>query len=380
MREFNVTVRGTAQGAFEPMRQIFARSLGAQLEGGAQFSVYHHGRKVVDLTGGDFADDSVMLVFSISKAVSAVATHHAVAAGKLRLDMPIHEVWPEFARSSLSRSITVDHILTHSAGLPSVERVLTMDDHIAGELERELETQEPYWEPGTEHGYHALTWGALLDGVFRRAQSVSVSDYIRIHIATPLGLDLSLGATEEQLGRVRPYVHHIKAITPLEKDWNAVEGGLPDGAGQLLWPEMTQYNRPDVLRQVWPSTNLVSSARDLARAFAAVIDEVDGVRLLSDESLKGMTNLRYRGEDRMLRFPISFGTGVQLPFPQFPMLGPGSFGHEGAGGAVAVVDPRRGLSIAFITDQYPTSNGAAQTSYSLLSAAALIVDELEEKQ
>lgn len=379
MNEFTAMVRGSSEGPFAPMQQIFGRSLGSQLAGGAQLAVYHHGRKVVDLTGGDFADDSVMLVFSVTKAVAAVAAHHAVAAGSLRLDLPIHQVWPEFERSPRARAITVDHILTHSAGLPSVDRILNMEDHLAGGLERALEAQEPFWEPGTEHGYHATTWGTLLDGVFRRTLGVSVSDYIHTHIATPLGLDLSLGATDGQLDRVRPYVHPVRAITPLEQQWNTLEGVLPDGAGQLLWRDMTQYNRPEVLRQGWPSSNLVASARDIAKALAATAAEVDGVRLLNDSSLKAMTDLRYRGEDRMLRFPIAFGTGVQLPFPQFSMLGPGSFGHEGAGGAVAVVDPRRGLSIAYLTDQYPTSNGAAQPSYSLLAAAALIVDELEEE-
>lgn len=376
--EFIATVRGTAEGVFEPMRQIFGRSLGAQLGGGAQVAVYHRGRKVVDLTGGDFADDSVMLVFSVTKAVAAIAAHHAVAAGRLTLDLPIHEVWPEFTRSERARAITVDHILTHSSGLPSVERSLDIDEHIAGELERALELQEPYWEPGTEHGYHAITWGTLLDGVFRRAIGVSVSDYIRLHIVTPLGLDMSLGATDELLPRVRPHVRPAKAITPLEQGWADLANTLPDGAGEQLWPDMTKYNREDVLRQGWPSANLISSARDLAKTLAATFGEVDGVRLLSDASLRAMTDLRYRGEDRMLRFPIAFGTGVQLPFPQFAMLGPGSFGHEGAGGAVAVADPRRGLSLAYITDHYPKSNGAAQPSYSLMAAAALIVDEREE--
>ena len=379
MKEYTATVRGTAEGAFAPLRQIFGRSLGAQLDGGAQFAVYHRGRRVVDLTGGDFADDSVMLVFSVTKAIAAIATHHAVAAGRLRLDMPVHEVWPEFDRSPRARAITLDHILTHASGIPSVDRVLTMDEHVAGELERAVEVQEPYWEPGTEHGYHAITWGTLLDGVFRRALGESVSDYIRTNIAAPLGLDFSLGATDALLPRVRPYVRPARALTPLEQEFPTLEGVLPDGAGELLWPDMTQYNREDVLRCGWPSANLVSSAHDLARALAATLGEVDGVRLLDDASLTAMTALRYRGEDRMLRFPISFGTGVQLPFPQFAMLGPGSFGHEGAGGAIAVADARRELSVAYITDQYPTSNGAAQPSYSLMAAAALIVDQLEEE-
>lgn len=378
MRDVVAEVRGTAEAPFESLVQIFGRAVGSQLDGGAQFAVYHHGRKVVDLTGGDFADDAVMLVFSVSKAVAAVGVHHAVTAGLIDLDLPVHQVWPAFERSPRARAITLDHILTHSSGLASVERVLTIDEHVAGELERELERQEPYWEPGTAHGYHAITWGTLLDGVFQRALGRTVGDYVRAHFAEPLDLDLSFGAREDQLPRVRPYVRPARALTPLERAFPTLEGVLPDGAGELLWPDMTQYNREDVLRQPWPAANVVASARSLAKYFAATLGPVDGTRILDEESLQRMIAPRYRGEDRMLRFPIAFGTGVQLPFPQFSMLGPGSFGHEGAGGAVSVADPRRGLSVSYITDQYPTSNGAAQASYALMSAVALIVDQLDE--
>jgi CubicO group peptidase (beta-lactamase class C family) len=375
MDSYDVEVHGQVDPAFKPLVHIFARAVGMQLTGGAQLAVYHRGRKVADLTGGDFADDAVMLVFSVSKGVAAIATHHAIAAGRLSIRLPLHEVWPEFGRSETTRRITLEHVLTHSAGLPSVERVLSMDDHIDGALEREVARQDPYWEPGSAHGYHSLTWGALLDGVFRRALGVTVGGYVAEHAVAPLRLDLSFGATEEQLPRVRPYFRPARATMPLERRLASEPGDGPDGAGQLL-SDLTQFNRTDALRCGWPASNVVSSARDLARYFAAAIGEVDGLRLLEADQLAELTRPRYEGVDRVLGFPIAFGAGVQLPFSQFPMLGPGSFGHEGAGGHLAVADPTRELTVAYLSDRFPTSNGASVEGQSLVAAAGMIVDRL----
>ncbi len=376
MSVFDVEVRGEATGPFAAMNQIFARSLGAQGAGGAQLSVYHRGKKVVDLTGGDFAHDSVMLVFSVTKAIVAMATHHAISAGALRLDMHLHEVWPAFTRSERARAITLEHVLDHSAGLASVERALTVDEHIAGAVRVEIEAQEPLWEPGSTHGYHALTFGALIDGVFEHALGTTVAEYIRTHLVEPLGLDLSLAVAPEQVARVRRYRRPRIAVTPLER--NVPADALPDGAGANIWSDMLVFNRDDVLDKPWGSTNVVTGARDLAKLFASAIGEVEGTRVLDERALELMTEVRFRGIDRMLGFPIAFGRGVQLPFPQFAMTGPGSFGHEGAGGSFVVADPKRELSIGYITDAYPASNGAAAPSYALLSALALIVDELQE--
>ena len=294
-----------------------------------------------------------------------------IAQKTLRLGQPLHEIWPQFERSVRTRAITLDHVLTHSSGLPSVDRALTMDEHVAGELEHELERQEPYWDPGTVYGYHSITWGTLLDGLYRRALGVDVAEVIRTKIAEPLGLDLSLGATEQQLPRVRPLHRPAQAVTPLER----LPGVTPDGAGKLIWPDMTQFNRHDVMRCHWPASNVIARARDIAKVLAATLTNVDGLRLLDDTVLAQMTRRRFAGVDRTLCIPIAFGTGVQLPFPQFPMFGPGSFGHEGAGGAVCVADPRRHLALAYISDRFPTSPGAAQPTFGLIAAAGLLADE-----
>jgi len=376
MSILDIDVSGDAERSFRALPQILARAVGAQGGGGAQLAVYHCGRKVVDLVAGDFRPDSVMLVFSVSKAVAALATHHAIDRGLLSPDLALHDVWPAFGRSQRARAITLDHVLTHSSGLPSVERELSIPDHVAGGLTEAIEEQEPYWEPGTEHGYHAFTFGALLAGVFEHALGVSLTDYIDTNLARPLGLDLSLGLRDRQRLRLRLYRRPSQAVTPLDRVAGSLPDALPDGAGALVWADMLQFNEDDVLRAEWPSTNVISNASDLARLFAASVEPVEGIRVLSAEGLQRMAGLRYRGMDRMLRFPISFGSGVQLPFPQLPFLGAGSFGHEGAGGAVLAVDPRRRLSVAFVTDVFPPSNGAAPAAYPVLAAISQISDEL----
>ncbi|HEY2270110.1 MAG TPA: serine hydrolase, partial [Streptosporangiaceae bacterium] len=128
------------------------------------------------------------------------------------------------------------------------------------------------------------------------------------------------------------------------------------------------YNDPRVARACMPSTSGTGTARSLARLFAATLGEVDGVRLLSEASRAAMARSRSRGPDRVLGFPTQFGSGVQLPFPVLPMLGPRSYGHEAAGGSAVVADPDLGLDVGYTTSAFPSSRAASPSFLALQSA------------
>lgn len=348
-----VVVQGRASDAFAPLADALGRAVAAQGGGGAALAVRHRGAPVVDLVAGEYAVDSLQLLFSVSKAVTAVAAARASEEGLLDLDAPVGDAWPAFAKRS-TRSLTTRMVLSHRAGLPAVDRPLTLDELLAGREAELLEVQEPYWEPGTRHGYHAVTFGTLVDGVFQRALGMGVGSFVADRIATPLSLDLWIGLPESALPRVRPISYSTPRTTAARAAW-AATSGIPLGSTAALQRATDLYNDPRLARAALPSTSGIGDARSLAALFAVILDG----GIIGAEARTDMVTSRARGLDAVLGVEMNYGSGVQRPFPALPMLGSTSFGHEAAGGSAVVADPESGLVVAFTTDVFPPSPGAA---------------------
>lgn len=356
-----VEVSGSAEGRFGPLSEVFARVV-ANLEGtGAALCVYENGRRVVDLTGGTYRSDSLQLLFSVTKAVTAVAVGTAVERGELDLDQPLADHWPSFRRSGVDR-ITLRTVLSHRSGLAGLTAPVTFAQLREGADIDLVSWQEPFWEPDTAHGYHAFTFGSLVDGTFRRILGRSVGEVVRERIASPLGLDLWIGTPASVHDRIMPVVFGEPRVTPVQADLNP----LPDAAFDALFAEEDVFNSTALREASWPALSGVSDARSLARMMAATLGPVDGHRLLSAGVLADLTATRSRGIDRALGVPLHYGSGFQLPFPQLPMLGPASYGHEAAGGSVVVADPDLGLAMAFTTNSFRHLPGASIEALALL--------------
>ena len=172
----SVEIGGTVASGFEAVRDAFAQNFEEHGEVGAGYSLYVDGKKVVDLwggianvkTGAPYTDDSLQLVFSTTKGATAASANLLAQRGELDIDAPVAKYWPEFAQAGKSE-IPVRWLLCHKAGLPTVDAKLTADEVFAWDpIIHTLEVQEPYWEPGTAHGYHAITYGYLVGEVVRR--------------------------------------------------------------------------------------------------------------------------------------------------------------------------------------------------------------------
>lgn len=367
-----IEIQGHADEPFAPLADVFARLLASQPGGGAALSIYLDGRPVVDLWGGDYREDTLQLVHSVSKVVSAIAAQIAVDEGLLDLDQPLSSYWPEFDRAD-TRSITLRQVLQHRSGLCAVDVTLNLADLVAGEGTRAIEKQTPYWEPGTAHGYHGFTLGSLLDGAFERVLGTTVGRFVEERIRQPLGIDLWIGLPESELPRVSRIEYSQPAITPLQRNrTDAIVDGHFRGD---LGTNREVFNSPELLMASWPAVNGVMQARALSRMLAATMGEVDGVRLVSERALSELTTVASKGYDRVLGIPSTFSTGLQLGFPQLPFLGPHSFGHEAAGGSIAFGDTEFGVSVGFTTDRHQAFNGASPAALALLPTIRhLLVD------
>jgi len=207
-------IQGSCDPKFQSVKQEFERNFRERGEVGASVCVTVQGKTVVDLWGGvtrtdtktPWKEDTLSVVFSSTKGATAICMHILASRGTLDLDAPVAKYWPEFAQAGKEK-IPVKMLLNHQAGLPAVRAPLPQGAYANWELMvNALAKEEPFWEPGTRNGYHALTMGWLLGEVLRRVSGKSLGAFFQDEIAKPLGLDFWIGLPEEKEPRVAPMI------------------------------------------------------------------------------------------------------------------------------------------------------------------------------
>ncbi|MCP3803810.1 beta-lactamase family protein [Allokutzneria sp. A3M-2-11 16] len=343
-------VNGSVAHGYENVREAFAAAQ-AHDEGQAQLAVYRHGELVVDLWTGE--ENRIGILMSCTKGIVATCAQMLVERGLLDVDEPVTRYWPEFT----AKAVTVRHLLTHTAGLPSFpkESGLVAADALDWETcIKALGAAMPAWEPGSACAYHAMSYGYLVGEVVRRVAGRSVGEFFRTEVGEPLELDLWIGLPEEQEHRVVPQFSTAPdlEIPSLKLSTRAVRSLIRGYAfaGECVPLLNTREGRAAEI----PSMNAVGDAHSLARMYAATIGEVDGVRLLSEESARRARtpqtdSLSAPAPLNLMRmpFPQRFGLGYELARPGEPMLGSTSFGHSGAGGRLAFADPESGHAVGY---------------------------------
>ncbi|HEX4532043.1 MAG TPA: serine hydrolase domain-containing protein, partial [Acidimicrobiia bacterium] len=342
-------VGGHVEPGFEGVRDAFANNFAEHGEVGATYAFYVEGTRVVDLWGGERPDrgvpydgDTLQIVFSSTKGAAAACAHLLAQRGRLDLDAPVVEYWPEFGQAGKDH-IPVRWLLSHQAGLPTIDAVLSREEALAWEpVIRALEVQKPYWEPGTAHGYHALTYGYLVGELVRRTDGRSLGTFFHEEFAEPLGLEFWIGLPEEYEPRVAPMI-------PMGAgDGASLEDML--GADSLMVRALNlngafggelgeTANHRDFHAAELPGANGIANARSLAKLYAGLIDDV-----LTPEQIAIARTLQTSGTDQVLSMPgfdvestIALGFWSASPFA--PMGGRHAFGHYGAGGSVGFADP-----------------------------------------
>jgi CubicO group peptidase (beta-lactamase class C family) len=365
-----MTVSGTVASGFEPVRTAFERNFAEYGDVGAAVTVYRDGRPVVDLWGGvadpetgrEWQRDTAVLVYSATKGVLATAAHLLVEQGRLDLDAPVAEYWPEFAAADKG-TIPVRWLLSHQAGLPALDAAVPLQDALRWDpMVKALAAQRPQWTPGTAHGYHGRTFGWLVGEVVRRVSGRSPGRFVAEEIAGPLGADFRIGVPESEQRRVARLVFAPKpelgevAIEDVPAELRPMFAAMQDPESllnrtfQVTDPADPDFDSPQVRAAEIPSSNGIGTARGLARIYAALIGEVDGTRLLSPATLADAVREQAQGVDRVMLMPDRYASGYMLPDDRFPLGGPDAFGHPGRGGSLGFADPARGLSFAYVTN------------------------------
>ena len=352
-------IDGYVATEFEPVLDAFAQNFDEQGEVGAAVSVYLDGRPVVDLWGGladptlgtPWREDSLVLVYSATKGVTAVCANLLIERGLLDPEAPVAALWPEFAANGKER-ITVGQAMSHQAGLPYVEGDFTLEESLSWTpMVDALAAQAPIWEPGTRHGYHMRTFGWIVGELIRRAdpQHRSVGTFWREEIAALLGVDFWIGLPEEYEPRVAPVVPpktDLREALAAFGDQLLLGRVFSNPGGHFNYDDM--WNSRALRAAELPSSNGIGDARGLARLYASCVGEVDGRRTLTADTVARAATERARGKDEVLLTETCFGLGFMLG-KSFGAANPrGAFGHAGAGGSLAFADPDTGIGFGYV--------------------------------
>ncbi|MFF6926496.1 MULTISPECIES: serine hydrolase domain-containing protein [Streptomyces] len=362
------TIHGEVAAGFEPVREAFAANFAQHGDIGAAVSVYQYGRPVVDLWGGvadpetgrRWTRDTLQLVYSATKGATATVAHMLAERAVLDLDAPVAKYWPEFAANGKA-DIPVRWLLSHQAGLITLDQPVPLDEALAWHpMAAALAAQRPQWTPGTAHGYHGRTWGWLVGEVIRRVSGQTPGRFFADEIAAPLGLDFFIGLPTEQCDRVSRMVYQRPAVdlttVPAESvpeelreqvaAWRDPKS-FSNRAYAVTDPAAIDFDSPEVQAAELPASNGIGTAHALARMYAALIGEVDGVRLLTSETLASAAKEQASGKDQVMLIPSRFSSGYMLPTETNPMIGPNSFGHTGRGGSLGFADPEQGIAFGY---------------------------------
>ncbi|MGW4608625.1 serine hydrolase domain-containing protein [Streptomyces sp. NPDC004532] len=377
-------VNGAVAVGFEPVREAFLGNFETMGERGAAVAVYRNGRKVVDLWAGTrdidgthpWERDTAQIVRSATKGVAAAVLLMLAERGELDLDAPVGRYWPEFKAQGKEHTL-VRHVPAHRAGVPALDLPLTPAEAADPDLAAAaLAAQPPLWEPGTDHGYHAQTYSWLTGELVRRVTGRDIGAWIAAEIARPLGLDLWVGlpgAEAHRVGRVGPLEVPAQAGALRTRPKRAVADAYadPDSLTRRAFAAITPLpdeNDPAYRAAALPASNGIATADSLARFYAALAGEVDGVRLFAPRTLEHARAEASAGPDRVLVVGTRFGLGYMLHGGASPLLAPGSFGHPGRGGALGFADPESGIAFGYVTNGFRQSVTADPRAQALVRA------------
>jgi CubicO group peptidase (beta-lactamase class C family) len=366
-------LRGHVHPDFWEVARVFAALIPRSGVGGAAVCIYHRGAPVVDLwagtrdeAGNPWEIDTLSLSYSTTKGVASTLLHVLADRGLLSYDEPVARYWPEFAQAGKDR-ITVRHLMSHQAGLYDIRRMIDdargmLDwDHMTGVLAR----CTPAHEPGAAHAYHGLTYGWLVGELVRRLTGRSFPEALEREIAAPLELDgLYCGLPPDQMHRRAQLVGQgiQKGGPQLERAKRAAKvinrgfqlARIPVDlriAAAALLPagmERVDFNSEGVVTASIPAANGMFTARSLGKLYALLANggELDGVRLLSERTVRKANTIQSRRRDRVV--PISMHWRLGYHRAPVGRTLPNAFGHAGFGGSGAWADPDRALAVALV--------------------------------
>ena len=394
-------IDGTCKPGFERVAETFRKNFDQHGEIGASVCLTVGGDTVVDLWGGianqktaaAWTRNTVSIVFSCTKGATALCAHVLASRGKLDLDAPVVELWPEFGQHG-KQHVTTRMMLDHSAGVPAV-RAKVKDDgpYDWAYMTGRLADEEPFWVPGTRNGYHGFTFGWTVGEMVRRASGKSLGTFFQEEVARPLGLDFWIGLPEDIEPRVAPIVPHVYKAedmkTPFLLDLGTDKQSIPalfffnNGAWRAGGANTREGHAAEI-----GAANGITNARGLAGMYAPLAN--GGGKLVDGKTLARMGEVSMAThDDATLRIPTRFALGFMKSMDNRQrsigarlfgedcdsvIMSSAAFGHVGAGGSLGFADPAAGFSFGYTMSQMGPGILMNRRGQALVDAAYLSMD------
>ena len=350
-------IDGFVAPGFEGVRTAFARNFDEGLEIGAAFSAWRGDEQLVDLWGGEAARgkpwrrDSLQLIYSGSKGLTALCMAMLLDCGLIDLEAPVSRYWPAFGKPD----ILVRNVLSHTSRLPGIVEPTSWEDMLdPAVMARKLERQPAFDDPRVGFTYHPLTYGWLCGELLRQVDGRSLGRFFAEEIATPLGLEIWFGLPEAEESRVTTlhgdgvwgYVSkNVIEPTPEQRAVDWVQTAIWYNP-TIFGPDFSKWNARSLHAVEMPGAAAIGTARSIAKLYSIVA--AGGGSLLRPETIRRTTQTFADGWDLMNDERRHFGAGWNLQIEKMQYGPPlDGFGHGGAGGSVHGAWPTEGIGFSY---------------------------------
>lgn len=357
-----IEIHGYCDPHFSSVKEVFADNFRNRGDIGASYAATIDGKFMVDIWAG-YADaagtrpwerDTLACLYSTTKTMTVLSALLLADRGQLDLDAPVARYWPEFAQAG-KECLPVKYLLSHQSGLAGFDERIPVEALYDWErIIRLLAAQRPWWQPGTQSGYHAITQGYLVGEVIRRITNKTVSTFFHDEIASPLRADCHIGLPEEDDPRVAEMIP-----PPMWQPGNpryVSSNSLPEMSQKSMYPLIDQTNPIAVSQsRAWraaeiPSANGYGNARSVARmASVLACGEIDGTCLLTPRTIEKAFQEQCYGVDFTLMVPARWALGFFLVSKEMPFgPNPRTLFMGGGGGSAVVIDADARMSQAYV--------------------------------
>jgi CubicO group peptidase (beta-lactamase class C family) len=368
---------GFCDSKFAAVQEEFEKNLEERGDIGASFAATIDGEYVIDLWGGHrdaektlpWQEDTIANVYSTSKTMTFISALILADRGELDLQAPVADYWPEFAVNG-KENVKVSHFLCHAAGVPGLSRVFEPEELYNWDLVcADLTAQEPWWEPGTQSGYHAITQGFLIGEIVRRVSGMSMGTFFKENVADKVDADFHIGLDPSNFNRVADLIPDPASASPLgmNMDKESITGRV---FGSTNLP-VGSVNSAGWRQAEIPAANGHGNARSVVKAQTAMANHGSafGVELLSPEGCERAREVQIESTDLVLGFPIKFAMGYAFGNPLLPVTpNPNAIWWAGAGGSTIVIDEDNKLCFSYVMNQMKAAMVGDERSGSLTKA------------
>lgn len=356
-------IHGHCASEFSAVRDAFSENFEKRSELGASVCIIQNGETVVDLWGGHkdllkrkkWEENTISLVFSCTKAATALCLHKLIDEGRIGLDDKVESVWPEFSTNG-KENVTIRMMLNHSSAVPAVRAPVKPGGYYDfNYMTKRLAKEKPFWAPGVTGGYHMITFGWTVGEIVRRISGKSLGEYFKTEIAEPYGVDFHIGLPDSEFSRASKMVPFVPAPDDAKSDF--VKALLSNPASiqflALFNSGGHMFDLPAAWRAEIGGGGGLANARALAKMFAPLIGSTS---YLSAARIEDMRTPSMENElDRTLLIPTRFAQGFMLSMNNKAIAGEGNsailsqdaFGHVGMGGSIGFADPEAGFTFGY---------------------------------